>query len=71
MRLLPGFAKNIPIIGKMIDTLFGNMGINYTPWWDAESGSKTKAPEIELKFSLFNDNLESAITNFIFINTII
>lgn len=71
MRLLPDFAKNIPILGKMLDTLFGNMGINFTPWWDASKGSETKAPEIELKFSLFNDSLLGALANFIFVQTII
>lgn len=71
MRLLPDFAKNIPILGKMLDTLFGNMGINFTPWWDASKGSETKAPEIELKFSLFNDSREAALANFIFVQTII
>lgn len=71
MRLLPDFAKNIPILGKMLDTLFGNMGINFTPWWDASKGSETKAPEIELKFSLFNDSRDGALANFIFVQTII
>ena len=71
MRLLPDFAKNIPILGKMLDTLFGNMGINFTPWWDAANGSQTKASEIECKFSLFNDNIDSTVANFIFVTTII
>ena len=71
MRLLPDFAKNIPILGKMLDTLFGNLGINFTPWWDAASGTKTPAPEIELKFSLFNDSRDAALANFIFVQTII
>lgn len=71
MRLLPDFAKNIPILGKMLDTLFGNMGINFTPWWDAAKGSETKAPELELKFSLFNDSIDAAVANFLFVNTII
>ena len=71
MRFLPDFAKNIPVIGKFVDTLFGNLGINFTPWWDASSGSKTPAPELEFKFSLFNDSIDAAISNFIFVQTII
>lgn len=69
--MLPNFIKLIPIVGKVIDTLFGNIGVNYTPWWDAKSGTETSAPSIELKFSLFNDSLDAAIVNFIFVNTII
>lgn len=71
MRLLPPFAKNIPILGKMIDTLFGNMGIDFTPWWDAEKGTATRAPEMEFKFSLFNDSLDAALANFLFVQTVI
>ena len=71
MRLLPDVAKNIPVLGKMLDTLFGNLGINFTPWWDAASGTRTPGPEIELKFSLFNDSKDAAIANFIFVQTII
>ena len=71
MRILPDFAKSIPILGKMLDSLFGNLGINFTPWWDASKGSETKAPEVEFKFSLFNDSAEAAVTNFVFINSLI
>lgn len=71
MSLLPDFVKEIPLIGKMVAGLFGNMRVNFTPWWDASSGGKTPAPEVELKFSLFNDSLDTAIVNFVFVNTIL
>ena len=41
------------------------------PWWNAENGSKTQEPEIEIKFDLFNDSAEAAMMNFIFVNTIV
>lgn len=35
---------NIPVIGKIADMILGNIGINYMPWWNASSGTKTKEP---------------------------
>lgn len=71
LKLMPDLVKHVPIVGKMIAGLFDNMRINMTPWWNSEKGGETMPPEIELKFSLFNDNLETAIVNFVFINTIL
>lgn len=71
MRFMPDFVKNLPIIGKMLDGIFGNLGVNFTPWWDASAGSNTQCPEITFKFSLFNDSLDAAVVNFVFMNTII
>ena len=41
------------------------------PWWSPYSGTNTKEPEVEVSFTLFNDDINSALNNFIFINTII
>ena len=41
------------------------------PWWDAAGAFKTREPEIEITFDLFNDTAESSMINFIFVNTII
>lgn len=61
----------IPVIGNLANMILGNIGINYMPWWNAESGSKTVEPAVNLKFDLFNDSLEAAINNFIFVNTLV
>ena len=66
-----GLLSKIPIIGSMANMILGNIGINYMPWWNADAGSKTKEPEIVIKFDLFNDNEMSALWNFIFVNTIV
>ena len=65
------FLTKVPVLNKIVKHLLGNVRINYMNWWDAESGSKTEEPEITIKFSLFNDTAESAMMNFIFINTIV
>lgn len=66
-----GFLNKLPIVGELANMVLGNIGINYMPWWNAESGSKVAAPEIIVKFDLFNDNVDRALANFIFVNTII
>ncbi|MBP5784265.1 MAG: hypothetical protein J6W16_01605 [Methanobrevibacter sp.] len=33
--------SKIPLIGDLMNMIIGNIGINYMPWWNAESGSKT------------------------------
>lgn len=65
------FLGKIPVIGSLANMVLGNIGVNYMPWWNAESGSKTKEPQIEIKFDLFNDNDEAALANFIFVNTLV
>lgn len=61
----------IPVIGNLANMILGNIGINYMPWWNAPSGAKTKEPQVEIKFDLFNDSTEAALANFIFVNTIV
>lgn len=68
---LSGFLGKIPVIGSLANMILGNIGINYMPWWNAESGTKTKEPAIEIKFDLFNDSAEAAMANFIFVNTLV
>lgn len=59
------------IVSTVVNALFGNIGINYTPWWDAATGTGTQEPALELTFDLFNDSFDAALANFIFVNTII
>lgn len=66
-----GIINNIPIIGKLLDFALGNIGIDYMPWWKADSGSSTREPEITVEFDLFNDTLDASIVNFIYVNTLI
>lgn len=41
---MTGLLGKIPVIGSLANMILGNIGINYMPWWNAESGSKTKEP---------------------------
>ena len=66
-----GLLKKIPVIGKIAEMMLGNIGINYMPWWNAESGAKVAAPQITVKFDLFNDNVFKAVQNFVFVNTLV
>lgn len=66
-----GLLNKIPLVGQIAETLLGNIGVNYMPWWNAESGSKVAAPEVNVTFDLFNDNIVKAVKNFIFVNTIV
>ena len=59
------------MVGKMLNGIFGNIAVDYLPWWNAEAGSRTKEPEITIEFDLFNDSAKAAMINFIFINTIV
>ena len=68
---MTGLLGKIPVIGSLANMILGNIGINYMPWWNAESGSKTKEPQIELKFDLYNDSADAALANFIFVNTLV
>ena len=64
--------NKLPGVGHVANMLLGNIGINYTPWWNAESGAKASAaPEINITFDLFNDNVDKALFNFIFVNTVV
>lgn len=66
-----GLLNKIPLIGNIANMILGNIGINYMPWWNAESGAKTIEPAVNLKFELFNDSYEAALANFLFVNTIV
>lgn len=66
-----GLLTKVPVIGDVLKNILGNIGVNYTPWWDAEKGVVTPEPEVEVTFDLFNDTAEAAMMNFIFVNTIV
>jgi hypothetical protein len=60
------------IIGKVAKSLLNNINIMLSPWWDpTQGGINTPYNELKIKFDLFNDSAESALYNFIFVNTII
>lgn len=56
-----GLLNKIPLVGQIAEMVLGNIGINYMPWWNAESGAKVAAPEVNIKFDLFNDNVMKAM----------
>lgn len=62
---------NIPVLGKIVKTLFGNIRINFMPTWDSTKGFSTEDPDVTVKFDLFNDTAEHAMWNYIFVNTLI
>lgn len=62
---------SIPLISNLLNGLLGNIAIDYLPWWNSEAGASTKEPEVTIEFDLFNDSAEAAMTNFIFVNTIV
>ena len=68
---ISNLLNKLPVIGSLANMVLGNIGINYMPWWNAETGAKTPEPEITIKFDLFNDSAEAAMSNFIFVNTIV
>jgi len=70
-RFLPKALQNLPFVGPMLGKMFGNIGISWTPWWDATSGNATEEPQVDITFDLFNDTNEAALYNFIFVNTLI
>lgn len=72
-------TSKIPIVGGLLKKWSGaasvldvmqNIRISMMPWWDTKNGGQA-TPEIEVKFDLFNDTNESAMANFIFVNTLI
>lgn len=64
-----GMIGSIPIIGKVISRIMSSISINTSPVWDPSKTSNT-GPTINCKFKLFNDTVEAATINFIFVNTI-
>lgn len=71
LELVNDLIKNVPVLGKVVDTILGNVRVHFMPWWDSAAGSGTAEPEIQITFELFNDTDEAAKINFIFVNTLI
>ena len=57
------------MLGTIYNYVFGNIKVNTTPTWTPKDGNQPTT--IEFTFDLYNDTLDGAIKNFIFINTII
>ena len=57
--------------GAIADALLGNIRMMYLAPWNAMEGWKTNDTDIQLKVYLFNDTIETAVTNFICVNTLI
>lgn len=66
-----GGISSIPILSQIVNSILGNVNISMMPWWNGAEGNGTPSPSITFKLPLFNDTSESAINNFIFVNTII
>lgn len=69
-RISKALSKLGPL-GTVANMIIGNIGINYMPWWNADSGIKNTEAEVSIKFDLFNDSYDAAMNNFIFVNTIV
>lgn len=70
-RFLPKSLTSIPFVGGILGKMFGNIGISWTPWWDAATGNQTEEPQVDITFDLFNDSNDAALNNFIMVNTLI
>ena len=68
---LMGMLGKIPLVNTFLKSTLNNVSVAFMPWWDAESGRKTIEPDVNVKFHLFNDNLDKAIANFLCVNTLI
>ena len=55
-------------LGTMINWFGKNIRTNITPTWDGPQDTPTK---IDIDFTLYNDDIKSAMKNFIFVNTIV
>lgn len=64
------FLSKIPFVGDMLNSMLGNIRINYMPVWNSKDGYKTAHPAIEVKFDLFNDTQKAAMLNYIFVLTL-
>ena len=61
-----------PVKGnEFLKTLLGDVRMHYLKTWDAEAGSKTVGDTLTIHLDLYNDTEAAAITNFIFVNTLI
>lgn len=58
------------MLANVANFMFGSVGVNYLPFWNPASARKSLDEQVSVKFDLFNDNIDRAIINFIFVNTI-
>lgn len=58
-------------LGSLVNMMFGNIGISWTPWWDPKTGQATPFEDLQLTFDLYNDNAQAALTNFLFVNNLV
>jgi hypothetical protein len=71
--MVGGDSKSM--LGKVLNMVTGlgdlidRVKINYMPRWDPKGDGKCE--QISFSFDLFNDSMDAALKNFIFINTII
>ena len=56
------------MVGQLANFFGKNIKFNTTPTWDGNT--KQDYPQMEVSFQLFNDTMEAALTNYMFINTI-
>lgn len=62
-----GFAGN-SIIGQAANYFLKNVKLDFTPTWD---GSSAKGTDVEVSVDLFNDDVNSAVANFIMVQTLL
>lgn len=55
----------------IFEKLLGNIKTHYMPFWESDKTTSAEGEEVQIKFNLFNDNVDSALINFIFVNTIV
>lgn len=60
--------NNATLIGSIINYVGKNIRVNTTPTFD---GSNNDTPtSVDINFTLYNDSLDAAVKNFIFVNTL-
>jgi hypothetical protein len=62
-------GKVLSMVGPGLGDLIDRVKINYMPRWDPTGDGELG--KISFSFDLFNDTMDAALKNFIFINTII
>ena len=55
-------------LGHILNFVGASVRINTTPLWTGST--QTSFPEIQVQFELFNDDVDGAVQNFLFLNTI-
>lgn len=56
------------IVGQLVNWFGKNITINTTPTWDGPNDQPVK---VEIDFSLYNDTIDAAVKNYIFITTLL